>query len=534
MNLNRSLINAFLFLFSFFVTAFGQPAWIRGFGVLAAVFGFALFWKGMLSFSRPRDRFLLAMTWFSAVQAVQLSWLATTDYMGPLILFLYLFLILAMGVQFGLISLMIQSSISWHRAACIASCWVIFEWTRLFFLCGFTWNPAGLALADSSYSLQLASVCGIFGLSFWVIFVNASALKAWTENATKSIAIWAFLAVFPYFFGFLYQHWVESHVQSTGNLSVALIQTHLSPEQKEFSALAPEAYIPPLTQWKQILSALENQEVDLIVLPEAALPLGAHTASYPFSEVEKYFDQTAFPRLKTPLERSSWKVSNAFLLQALANQYNAHVIVGLDDRDFSGKYNAAFHFVPENRPYERYEKQVLVPVGEYIPVRHSRRLAQFIGDQFGIYSSFDAGTEGKVFKAQIPIGISICLEETFGQLVRELRVKGAQLLVNVTNDAWFPNSKLPRQHFDHGRVRAAENGVPLLRACNSGISGGVDAFGQPMQPPLECKEKASSLYFSFPLRSYSTLYTWWGDRAILGISFSFMLSYFFFRKKKLP
>ena len=115
-------MNFLFFLGSLLLTAFGQPAWIPGCGVFASAFGFALFWKAMLSFEKPRDRFFLAMIWFAAVQGIQLSWLATLDYMGPLILVVYLFLILAMGAQFGVLSLLVQRTLSWRKALAIAGC----------------------------------------------------------------------------------------------------------------------------------------------------------------------------------------------------------------------------------------------------------------------------------------------------------------------------------------------------------------------------------------------------------------------------
>lgn len=341
-------MNIALIFVSFLLVAFGQPAWIRGFGVLAAAFGFALFWRAMLSFPRPRDRFLLSMGWFACVQGVQLSWMTTMDYMGPLILALYLFLILGMGVQFGIISFFFDRAINWSRALAMAGCWVIFEWLRLFFLCGFTWNPSGLALTDSPYSLQFAAIGGIFGLSFWVILVNVAALNALMEKSTKKIAIWASMALFPYVFGIAHQSWIESHVPVSGTLNVALVQTGLFPEQKDFLKESPDAYIQPLDQWARILHVLdESKAVDLIVFPEAALPLGAHKAGYHLASVKKVFDERDFPPLKSPYafyDWDGWKVSNVFLVQALANHFKSHIIVGLDDSDFEGKYNAAFHF----------------------------------------------------------------------------------------------------------------------------------------------------------------------------------------------
>ena len=531
-------MNAILIFVSFFLVAFGQPAWIRGCGVLAAAFGFALFWKVILTYPRPRDRFLYSLVWFAAVQGVQLSWMTTMDYMGPLILGMYAFLILAMGVQFGLLSFFLTYPMPLLRSLAMAGCWVIFEWVRLFFLCGFTWNPIGLSLTDSPYSLQFASVWGIFGLSFWVVLVNLAALAALIEKSTKKIAIWASLALFPYAFGFLQQNYVESNVPVSGTLDVALVQTALFPEQKDYSHESPNDYVLPHDQWERIFSVLDlDRKVDLVVLPEAALPLGAHRIGYDLGTAMKYFHPQHFPALERPdaqFRRGAWRVSNSFLLQALANQLGASVIVGLDDQDFTGNYNAAFHYRAKNLPPERYEKRVLVPIGEYVPLRYWSALAQFIGEQFGIYSSFDQGKEVKIFNAKFPVGVSICLEETFSNLTRELRREGAELFVNLTNDIWFPSSKLPRQHFDHGRVRAAENGVSILRACNTGITGWVDCFGRPSAQLPISETETSVLYLTLPVRSYATLYTWWGDEAILGISLGSILFYSLFRKKKLP
>lgn len=530
-------MNWVLVAISFLIVAFGQPASVRGFGVLAAGFGFALFWKAMLGFKSGRDRFFLSLIWFSLVQGVQLSWMATTDYMGPLILLVYLFLILGMGAQFGLLSFLISEGISWHRALAVAGTWVILEWLRLFFLCGFTWNPVGLALADSSYSIQFASIWGIFGLSFWVILVNLAGLNAIINQSKQKIICWASLAFLPYCFGLLQQTFVERFVPVSGHLNAVLIQTALFPEQKEEQYAHP-SFIPPMAQWERIINLIDkDKEIDLIVLPEAALPMGAHQLGYDYSEVKPYFSSDALPPLRNyyaDFWRGKWKVTNAFLSQALANQFNAHVIIGLDDIDKTGQYNAAFHFRPKNLPYERYEKRVLAPIAEYVPLRQWRRFSKFVATQFGIYSSFNPGKEAKIFNAKYPVGVSICLEETFSNLIRELRLKGAEFFVNLTNDIYFPKSKLPRQHFDHGRIRAAENGVPLLRACNTGVTGGVDCFGRPLAVLPVSERDSSALYLSIPIRSYSTLYTWWGDAAIIGISSISLLSYFWIRKKKLP
>lgn len=106
--------------------------------------------------------------------------------------------------------------------------------------------------------------------------------------------------------------------------------------------------------------------------------------------------------------------------------------------------------------------------------------------------------------------------------MRNGRQKGAELFVNVTNDGWYPFSRLPEQHFIHGRVRAIENGVPLLRACNTGITAGVDSLGRTVAR-FENNEgkfelERGALYVPLDLYAFSTLYTFWGDALILILS----------------
>lgn len=524
---------------SFFLCALAQPAWIGEFGFFASAFGYALFWKAMLQFATLRKRFFLSCLWFAAVQGVQLSWLATTDYMGTLIIPFYLFLIIGLGLQFAILSHFVKETLSWMLVFAISGGWVICEFSRLYFLCGYTWNPMGLALAGSDYSLQFASVWGIFGLSFWVILVNLVLLKAWTEKSAKVLGVWASCALFPYLFGWAHLTWMDAHLSPTKTLKIALVQTWLAPEEKEFDASMPTSYIHPLDQWEGILASLQGEkELDLIVLPEAALPMGAHSAAFSLKEASQFFPDEAIPPLKRPFAlfyEGSWKVSNCFFAQALANLYKSHVIIGLDDRDREGRYNAAFHFRAQNYPGKRYEKQILAPIGEYIPLSGWHKFSKFIQNHYGVYSSFDPGKEGKIFQAGVPIGISICLEETFTHLMRDLRRRGAELLISISNDAYFPRTKLGRQHYDHGKIRAIENGAPLLRSCNSGITCGIDCFGRAFKILQTSQKKPSALVFSFSVRSYKTLYTLWGNSAILGLSLLFITGYLFsLRKKKLP
>ena len=524
----------------FVFVAFGQNAWIGWLGPLSATIGYALFWRAILNWASPMKRFALGLLWFSFIQAFQLSWMATTEYMGPLILVVYGFLILALGVQFGLLSWLVGSwrSLTILRCAGLAGLWVLLEWMRLHLCTGFSWNPAGLALTTTPFSLQMASLFGIFGLSFWVIFVNLAGLRASFLRTFSSIAIWVSCAIIPYIFGAIQFFAVSTENR---NLSALLVQTALLPEQRDYDSHQPGQFIDPVDQWDRLIGLIRNAkapQVDLIVLPEGAVPYSAFQCVYPIFEVQrvwaKHFgplSKSEFPLPEFPMARLAhfegrayWEVSNAFWVQALANHYHCEVIVGMDDRDLSsGKhFNSAFHFSSDSKSISRIEKRILVPVGEYVPFKHWRWFSQLVTDQFAVGDSFEPGKEAKVFFGRIPIGVSICYEETFSELIRNLRTKDAQMFVNISNDVWFPQSRLAKQHFDHGMVRAVENGLPLIRACNTGVTCGVNCLGSVLARHPE--NQPGALFLEVPLHTFPTLYSKLGDGAILILSAFFALN----------
>lgn len=536
---------------SFLIAALGQPAWVSGLGAVSACAGFALFWNAMLCLSKPKDRFLLSFGWFAVVQAVHLSWMTSTSYMGMMIFGVYLILLAGLGLQFALLSAFVKPGdpLNFRKIAAAGGFWVFMEWIRLFFLSGFTWNPTGLSLAGSEYSLQFAALLGVYGLSFWVILVNLTALKAYLEKSKKIALLWGSLALFPYLFGIFHIQFTPP--ASTKSLSAALVQTALFPEQKDYDNRKPDRFILPLDQWDRILAQLKGErKLDLIVLPEASLPYGAYRKLYPYQTARLFWIQhfgiesvSSLPPLEAPYAEAveemgmkRWNVNNLYLVQALSNQFNAHVLAGLDAEDPGTRlrYNAVFHFRPEQEKPERYEKRVLVPVGEYVPFKDIRFIARFLAENYGVTDSFQAGDQIKVFEGPLPIGVSICVEELYTGLMRDLRKSGAELFVNVSNDIWFPESRLPLQHFHHARVRAVENGVCTLRSCNSGITGAIDRFGRPGALLAPSEDSAGALHLSVLAETHKTLYTWWGDAAILALSGGSILCFLSTRKKKLP
>jgi apolipoprotein N-acyltransferase len=543
----------FLLLTSFILVALGQPAWLWWIGMLASIFGFALFWRVLLVIPKRSERFVIAMGWYAAVQIVQLSWMTYHPF-----LYIYAVLLICawlIGFQFGVIGLFIQPSLfqRMDRLLALAGLWTLLEWSRLFVLSGFSFNPIGLALTSNLYSIQFASLGGVYLLSFWVILVNLLAVRAWLQGFSKKG--WLNLvgiALVPYLFGALhliiqqraFDEWETQHAP----LKVMLVQTAFPVEENLVFSSWEEAVLYVLNEWRHILALIQahkNRAVDLIVLPEYVVPYGTFRSLYPFEKVKDSFEGffgslvlSSFPPLHPPYathfeteEGNCCLVTNAFIAQTVANTMQADVVVGLEDTTFltpSTKhvYSCAFHFSPHHSQYNRYEKRVLVPMGEYIPFEFCRNLAA----QYGITGSFTCGEKAKIFSAKIPIGSSICYEETYGHLMRENRLLGAEMLVNLTNDAWFPDSLLTKQHFDHARLRTVENGIPLIRSCNTGMTGAVDSLGRIIgmlgEDPIQSQWKKEAYYIEVPTYHYATLYTQVGDQLILAISIFFILFVF--------
>jgi len=143
-------------------------------------------------------------------------------------------------------------------------------------------------------------------------------------------------------------------------------------------------------------------------------------------------------------------------------------------------FNSAFLVPDDGSAPERYDKVRLVSFGEYIPWR---AFFDLIGLEKVAYSmgvgDFSAGDAVSVFDVKgTKLSPLICFEDTFPSLSRRARNKGAELIVVITNDAWFGQSGAPYQHLQASVFRAIENGIPIVRAANTGVSAFVLGDGK--------------------------------------------------------
>lgn len=491
-------MNYLYFLISFVIVAFGQPAWSSWLSPFAATVGYALFWKGATAFSFSKKRFWLSTMWFSLVQLVQLSWMSTLEFHGIYIVLIHIALSFWLGLQFGAVTLFIDKIPMMATAAL----WTLLEWSRLYVLCGFSFNPLGLTLTAFSPTLQAASLFGIFGLSFLVVLTN---LAFWKRRWTQAFV----LAFFPYVFGFIQLSWFHSKVQKSETMTVGLVQTGLLPSEKILIDNRLEDFIPPTEQWRRIFSLLEKtkEPLDLLVLPEFAVPFSAALPIYPGAAVQR-----ALGDLASGFEEKR-KASNHDFAKLISKLYHTDVIAGLEGEEKGRHYSSAFYYPKQQESVQRYDKQILVPLAEYIPFEWVKMLTE----PYGITEFFTHGKKTRLFGSKNKMAASICYEETFSHLMRKSRLKGADMFVNLTNDGWYPGSKLGKQHFDHAKVRTVENGVPLVRACNTGFTAAIDCLGNTIAY-LPDERRPDLLIAHVPTYHFATLYSLLGDLGIIVIS----------------
>lgn len=523
-------------VFSAICAGLALPYSLNFFTVFSVSCGFAVFWWALIACTKnQKKRFWISFWWFFVVQAMQLSWLTSDIYMGPMIWVFYVAVCMFFGLQFSFLSFLLKNvelvtvykiiqipKFSLSTCFNLASLWTLLEFSREFLFTTCSWNPLGLLLSLDR-SCAFASVFGVLGLSFWVVFVNAFFLYA--IGSLKKTVVWFFLVGIPFLYSFLLQQFLIPQLP-TSVLSVSCVQTALLPEEKDFSFSRGNSFIHPLNQWERIFDELEKTiPGQLIVLPETAVSFGAYRPIYDLTALQRvwqvYFGfsyEKDFPELEAPLaafvEKAGKKtvlVTNAFICQALANHFNGQVIAGFDVQDGGKQFNSALYFQGGKKVIERVDKKILVPITETVDLFALGSFLRPIAKSFGLTHFLDKGEQAKVLGLEKRFGVCICVEEIYGDIPAKLKEMGSDVLVSLSNDVWFPNSKLPYHHFLHGKIRAAENGIGLVRSCNTGVSCFINCLGQCVESIAVSENKISTLQGDFLISQYRTVYSTFGE-----------------------
>ena len=336
--------------------------------------------------------------------------------------------------------------------------WTCLEYLKSHLLTGFPWENLAYSQYLNLHVIQIADCTGTYGVTFVIVFINAVIVnlldhllsghdeKSWNRPIREvGAALLLLLAIV--FYGELRISEVQSKIKSTLPVDVALIQGNIDQSVK----WSPQNQQETLRVYSLLSRLKSSSPPTLMVWPETAMPF--------------YFqDQDARSRQVRQVARNT----EGWLLFG-SPSYEM-------DKDGVSYLNSAFLLSPSGLIAGRYDKVHLVPYGEYVPWR---RWFPFIGKLAVGSGDFRAG-EGyhPLVMNGHPLGVLICYEAIFPEASRIYREKGAELLVNITNDAWFGHSSAALQHLSMTTFRAVENRLYVVRAANTGISAIIDPAGK--------------------------------------------------------
>ena len=343
----------------------------------------------------------------------------------------------------------------------LAALWTAFEHGRTFALTGFPWATLGYAQHQNAWLLGLAPWAGVHALSFASALGGFSAvewgLRREPGRSARRALVGLALLVALHLAGALGRSAPEG--PEAPSLRIAVLQGNIDQGVKWSEAWAERT----IGIYEALTREASRRGARLVVWPETALP-GA-------------------PDGDPALERR---------LGALARETGAALVVGAVGLSFGaggeleGLFDSALLYDATGTRLERYDKSHLVPFGEYLPLRalFGRFIRAVATGATG--RDVSAGPEPRALglpvadagEPVVTLGVPICYELLFPDLVRRFAGGGAQVLLAITNDAWYGRTGAPHQFLAITALRSAENGMWTARAANTGVSALIDARGQ--------------------------------------------------------
>jgi apolipoprotein N-acyltransferase len=259
------------------------------------------------------------------------------------------------------------------------------------------------------------------------------------------------------------------------------------PQTQKFDPNEEENLLNTLRRMTEMAAAL-GSSADLVVWPEAAIPRGIFAEQHLKHFVFEQIQRTGAPLLLGSLEPEA-------------------VASGSQD---VALYNSALLLTDGPPALQSAQKRHLVPFGEFLPFRDW--FPEFIQELVpGDIAPGQSVQLLKLPKPAIRMGALVCFEDSLSRETRDLALAGAQMLINITNDAWFGTSSAAAQHFANARFRAIETRLPLLRCSNTGITCAVDPLGRVESRLAPFTEGIDTFGIQVPEHPQPTVYTRFGD-----------------------
>lgn len=325
--------------------------------------------------------------------------------------------------------------------------WVIIEWVRSLGPYGVTGGGLGYSQAEFLPILQIASIATVYGISFLVVYINASLAEALTGKKLGQLGIAAVIFVTALSFG---HYRINTFKPSGRPVNIAVIQANIAQDVKLDFGLAYQ-----IVDIHEAMSrkALESGP-DIIIWPETAV------TTYLFE---------------------SRSILNS--VRSLVKDSRTYYLIGTPFREGGKIYNSVAAFSRNGEFLGRYDKQRLVPFGEYLPLRQI--FFRLLQENPLFSEDYNSNPNPRIIDlGGIKAGVVICFESTLPYIVRDKVRKGAQFMLVVTNDAWFFDTAALYQHLQAARLRAVENNIYFVQAANTGISAIIDPLGRVVKRSL--------------------------------------------------
>jgi apolipoprotein N-acyltransferase len=336
----------------------------------------------------------------------------------------------------------------------VAAVWVCTEYLRANFLSGFPWCLLGYSQYKHIGLIQITDIVGVYGLSFLILLSNALIYVLLFDRQSigkmflrRDVPILIVMAVFVLFYGYNRLSETTTAGRDRNSMRVAVIQGDIDQSVKWDPAYQEKT----INIYERLTRTTRPFKPNLVVWPETALPF--------------FFQGNR--EMSPRIIRLAVSLGSDLIFGSPAYKEEKGVV------DY---YNRAYALSSNGRVTGFYDKVHLVPFGEYVPLK---RILPFVHRLVPAAGDFASGKEITPLRLpDVSAGILICFEAIFPALSREQTKKGAEILVNLTNDAWFGMTSAPHQHLSMAVLRSVENRRPMVRAANTGISAMISPRGE--------------------------------------------------------
>ena len=340
-----------------------------------------------------------------------------------------------------------------------AALWVALEMLAARIFGGFPWNLLGASQYQMLPLIQIASITGIYGISFLIVWFSVSLLLAVKQLIRQPTHRLLWLG--------------EIALPLTVILLVAIIglkkNSNPAPVAREIKIALVQPSIPQTMIWNPADSTARFEQ--LLKLSEAAFATKPDLLLWPEAAVPKLlrFDQPTYDA-----------VTN------LARTHRIWMIIGADDAeshpqpgepDGADYFNSSFLVSPRGELAATYRKRHLVMFGEYVPLIRWFPFIKHLTPITGGFTPGEAVVPFAIPELKLKTSVLICIEDSFPHLVRDYVDDDTDFLVNLTNDGWFGEGAAQWQHAAAAVFRTVENGLPLVRCANNGLTCWIDAHG---------------------------------------------------------